>query len=170
MTIYGSPCESLRLVGNDNVLTVRAYSGEQSIYKLPRPGVHIFGDRNSIQGYIEHPMCGLYVRGNDTTVHDLTVVSCSVGDDVAGVWFQGGEYVNGSKVLGYYNGATVKNLSVINPGREYPIAWHVSGLRFDDGFSNATIDNLRTTGEFSEAWFNYLGSNITEVRRKGKRK
>ena len=165
VTVYGSPCESVRLVGNDNVLTVRAYSGEQSLFKLGRPAVHVLGDRNTVTGYAEHPMCALYVRGNDTTVKNFEAVGGSVGDDTGMIYFQGYERdAGGAKILGYHTGATIRNVKVRQSGRWYAPTHGTNAVYFDDGFSRAKVDTLDVYGYFTRPVFANGGTGISTKR------
>ena len=165
-TVYGSPCESVRLIGNDNVLTVYAVSGEQTLFKMGRPAVLVQGSRNRVSGYAEHPLCALYVRGNDTTVANFEAVGGSVGDDTGMLYFANDYKVNGVKQFGYYNGATLRNVTIRQSGRKYQPIHGTNGAYFDDGFSRISIDRLNVYGYFTRPWFANGGTGYTVKRLK----
>lgn len=169
VTVYGSPAESVRLVGNDNFVRVNVRSGEQSIYKLPRPGVHINGDRNTLTGYIEFAMAAVYSVGFDNVFKDLELVCGAVGDDIGGLYLQGHEKLDGvTKTLGYYHGARIENVTVRQKGREYPWSHGINAVYFDDGFSDATIYNLQVYGDWTRRYFVNGGTNVVELTKKNK--
>lgn len=152
--VKGSPCESLRIIGDNNKVFVVADSGEQSRLMLTRPAVIINGDGNTVTGWARHPICALYLRGNANNVLNFTAVigPSAVGDDTGAVYYEGKA---GQK------GGSVTNLTVVNEGRAYPYQHMTAGLYLDDKYSYCKITNLTVIGQFKYGLFSHGGNYNT---------
>ena len=143
--VIGSPSESLRVVGNDNLVRVFVVSGEQSRLMADRPPVHIKGDRNTLSGTIDGQMGGVMFDGQENWAVDLTVYGGSVADDIGLVTYRKG------------SSGTVLRSKVAQKTRLYPVVHGVFLIYSDDASKVNVIDSEAVGGTYG--FFSHGGAN-----------
>lgn len=149
--VRNAPCESLRVVGSDNDVTVYAFSGEQSRLMLNRPAVHVEGARNKVHGYADHPLCALYVKGPDNEVSRFTAVGGEVGDDTGLVYID--KVSARTRLVG---------VSVVARPRKYPVSHGQQGFYLDEQVSGCVLTDCSAYG-FQRGVYGH-GASYTTVK------
>ena len=152
-TVVGSPWQSVDVVGSNNSMLVDVRPGVQSRLIQDLASCRSVGSSNRWSGYVESPMCALWMKGPNAYAIDMVLRGGSYGDDV-GVFYLGRES----------DGMRATNVDAVAEKRAYPPSHGFQLYYLDDKSGGAVLYNCAAYGSAMRGVFVHGGSNVRVER------